>query len=241
MYQTQLLDNRSRAHLDQAAELIVQGEIIAFGFNGIFVFIGDADQEIAARRIAAVKRQPFDKPLALICAPEHLGEFVDLQAPAFGYHAFAKVQRLQREAFNLGVLLPAARTSIPPYMTHNGTVLNVWMDYPPHHPSRYLLEQIRKRGARAFIGSSANQHGEPTYVDPLQVLRVFDGAIPAILDYDPCGVPLQRRQSSTLIDLTGKFPRLVRQGSVSIEELDSHLKRIGLRQLLDRTREGHHV
>ena len=232
MYQTQLFDNRNLAHLKRAAELITQGEIIAFGFNGIFVFIGDADQEIAARRIAAAKRQPIDKPLALICAPEHLAEFVDLDAPAFRYYAFATVQQLQREVYGLGVLLPAGRTGIPPYMTHNGTVLNVWIEYPPHHPGRYLQQQIRKRGKRAFIGSSANQHGEPTYVDLLQTLRVFGGAIPAIVDHDLCGVPLQHRQSTTLIDLTGEYPHLIRQGSLPIEELNFHLKRLGLRQLL---------
>ena len=232
MYTTQFLDNRNRAHLDQAAELIAQGEIIAFGLNGIFAFIGDADQEIAARRMAAAKQQPFDKPLALVCAPEYLDAFVDLAAPAFRQHAFEKVQRLQREIHSLGVILPAARTGIPPYMTHDGTILNVWFEYPPHHPLRYLHEQIRKRGARAFVGTSANQHGEPTYVDPLQTLRVFGGAIAALLDHDLCGVPLYRRQSSTLIDLTGEVPRLVRQGSVPVEELRAHLQRIGLRELL---------
>jgi len=232
MYQTQLLNNRNLAHLNQAAELIAQGEIIAFGFNGIFVFIGDADQEIVARRIAAAKQQPLDKPLALVCAPEHLAEFVDLAAPAFRSHPFDKVQRLQREVYGLGVLLPAARTGIPPYVTHNGTILNVWMEYPPQHPGRYLQEQIRKRGKRAFIGSSANQHGEPTYVDLLQIVRVFSGIIPMILDHDLCGVPIEHRQSTTLIDLTGEYPRLMREGSMPVEELDSHLKRLGLRQLL---------
>src|SRR5262245_30441291 len=83
MYKTRLLDNRNPAHLDQAAELIIQGEVVAFGFNGIFVFIGDADQEVAARRIASAKRQSWDKPLALVCAPSYLEEFVDLTAPAF--------------------------------------------------------------------------------------------------------------------------------------------------------------
>jgi tRNA A37 threonylcarbamoyladenosine synthetase subunit TsaC/SUA5/YrdC len=232
MYTTQLLDNRNRAHLDQAAELIMQGEIIAFGFHGIFVFIGDADQPIAARRIAAAKRQPFDKPLALVCAPDYMEKFVDLTAPAFRYHPLASVQQLQREVYCLGVLLPAARTGLPPYLTHNGTILNVWMEYPPHHPSRYLQERIRQRGARAFVGSSTNQHGEPTYVDPLQALRVFGGALPAILDYDPSGVPIEHRQSSTLVDLTGECPRLMRRGSVPVEELNVHLHRLGLRPLL---------
>jgi tRNA A37 threonylcarbamoyladenosine synthetase subunit TsaC/SUA5/YrdC len=232
MYQAQLLDNRNLAHLNQAAELIAQGEIIAFGFNGIFVFIGDADQAIAARRIAAVKQQPLDKPLALICAPEYLAEFVNLDAPPFRSHAFAHVQQLQREVYGLGVLVPAARTGIPPYLMHNDTILNVWMEYPPHHPGRYLQQQIRKRGLRAFIGSSANLHGEPTYVDPFQIVRVFGDAIPAILDHDLCGVPLKHRQSTTLIDLTGEYPRLLRPGSVPIDELDVHLKRLGMRQLL---------
>src|SRR5215216_6804399 len=111
MYQTKLLVNRNQAHLDQASELLLQGEIIAFGFNGIFVFIGDADQAIAAHRIATAKRQPFDKPLALICAPEYLEEFVDLDAPAFRYQPFDKVQQLQRDVYSLGVLLPAAKTN----------------------------------------------------------------------------------------------------------------------------------
>ena len=232
MYQTQLLDIRNRAHLDQAVELLMQGEIVAFGFNGIFAFIGDADEGIAARRIAEAKRQPFDKPMALDCAPEYLAEFVDLDAPAFRYHPFAKLQQLQREVFSLGVLLPAARTGIPAYMQHNGTILNVWMEYPPHYPARYMLEQLRKRGKRALIGSSANRHGEPTYIDPLHTQRVFGGVVPAILDYDPCNDPLPRHQSASLIDFTGEVPRLLRHGSVPIEDLCDHLDRLGLYPLV---------
>lgn len=228
---TQFLNNRDQTHLDQAVELIAQGEIIAFGFNGIFVFLGDADQEGAARRIAALKRQPVHKTLALVCAPDYLEEFVDLDAPAFRRHPLANIQRLQRQIHSLGVILPAARTGLPSYLTLNSAILNVWMEYPPHHPLHYLQDQLRQRGARALVGTSANRHGEPPYTDPLQILRSF-GGIPAILDYDPCDVPPQRQQSSTLIDLTGKFPRLVRQGSVPVEELHAHLNRAGLRPLL---------
>ena len=126
MDKTQLLDNRDEAHLDLAVELMARGEIVAFGWNGIFVFLGEADQEMAAWRIAAAKRQSLAKPLALVCAPEYLEEFVDLEAPVFRYHPFDRVQRLQREVHSLGVILPA-RTGLPPYMTHKGTILNVWM------------------------------------------------------------------------------------------------------------------
>ena len=50
-YATELLDNRKREHLDRAAQLVARGEIVAFGFNGIFAFIGDVDQPMAARRM----------------------------------------------------------------------------------------------------------------------------------------------------------------------------------------------
>src|SRR3712207_58680 len=99
MYTTQLLDNRNVAHLDQAAELLARGEIIAFGFNGFFVFVGDADRPSAARQIALAKRQPFDKPLALSCPPEYLEEFVDLDAPLFRHYPLEKIQQLQREVY----------------------------------------------------------------------------------------------------------------------------------------------
>jgi tRNA A37 threonylcarbamoyladenosine synthetase subunit TsaC/SUA5/YrdC len=232
MYTTRLLDNRNRAHLDETADLIAQGEIVAFGFSGIFVFIGDADQRIAARRIAVAKRQPLDKPLVLICAPECLDEFVDLAAPAFRYHPFGVLQQLQRQVYCLGMILPAARAGVPAYMNHNRTILNVWMEYPPHEPARYLQAQIRKRGARAFLGSSTNQHGQATYVDAQHTLSVFGGTIPAIVNHDLSRVPAQYRQSSTLVDFTGEFPRLVRRGSLPIEELRFQLKRFGLRRLL---------
>jgi tRNA A37 threonylcarbamoyladenosine synthetase subunit TsaC/SUA5/YrdC len=168
----------------------------------------------------------------LICAPECLDEFVDLAAPAFHYHPFAILQRLQRELYCLGMILPAARTGVPTYMNHNRTILNVWMEYPPHAPARYVQAQLRKRGARAFLGSSTNQHGQPTYVDAQHTLDVFGGTIPAIVNHDLSQVLPQYRQSSTLVDFTGEFPRLVRQGSVPIEELRFHLKRLGLRRLL---------
>lgn len=231
MYQTQLLDNHKLAHLDYTADLLAAGEIVAFGFNGIFAFIGDADQALAARRIAEVKGQPYDKPLALDCAPEYLEEFVDLGAPIFRTHLFGQVQQLQRAARSLGVLLPAAKTGMPPYMTYNGNVLNVWSEYPPLSPIRYLQKKLRQKGGRALIGTSANQHGEPTYVDAQQVMRVFGGAIPAILNHTGSLIPVDRRQSATLIDLTAETPTLMRAGSLPVAELRALLREIGLRDL----------
>ena len=210
----------------------MSGQVVAFGFNGIFVFIGDADQASAARQHRNAQAPALRKTLALICAPDYLDEFVDSEAPALRWHPFAKIQQLQRDVYCLGVIVPAAKSTLPAYVTHNGTLLNVWMEYPPDHPGRYVLDQIRRRGKRAFAGSSANLHGEPTYVDPLHMLHVFGGELPAVVAHDLRAVPPERRRSSTLVDFTGAYPRLVRQGSVSIAELCAHMDSLGLRRLV---------
>ena len=114
-YRTELLRNTERAHLDRAAELIVQGEIVAFGFNGIFAFVGDADQTVAAQRMADAKGQSRDKPLALLCAPECLHEFVNTRYPAIPAQRFEKILGLQRALHGLGVILPAAADQLPPH------------------------------------------------------------------------------------------------------------------------------
>ena len=227
-YATDLLDNRSREHLDRAAQLVARGEIVAFGFNGIFALIGDVDQPIAARRMAQAKGQSRDETLALVCPPECLGQFIDTCSAVVAHHGLNRLQRLQSALHGLGVILPKAKHLVPSYATENGTVLNVWFEYAP---ARYLYRQLRRHGVRALIGTSANKHGDATCVDPLHALRVFGGSIPAVVAHDLHDVLEQRRQSSTLVDFTAKRPRLARHGSVTVHELRSQLRVQGMEDL----------
>ena len=204
---------------------MARGEIVAFGFNGIFAFIGDVDQPMAARRMARAKGQSLDKTLALVCPPECLDQFIDTRSAAVLHHGLNKLQRLQSALHGLGVILPKAQHLVPSYASENGTVLNLWFEYAP---ARYLYKQLRRHGVRALIGTSANKHGESTYVDPRHAMRMFGGSIPAIVAHDLRDVPAQRRQSSTLVDFTGKRPRLVRHGSVAVEELRNQLRVLGM-------------
>ena len=230
-YTTELLDNENMGHLERAAELIAQGEIVAFGFNSVFAFIGDADQEMAAVRMAHAKGQSVDKTLALVCPPECLDEFVDVPSPMVHLHGMEKIQQLQRNLHGLGVILPVARTAVPRYARRAGTVLNVWFEMPPYSPARYLHERLRALGVRTMVGTSANQHGEATYVDPQQVKQVFGGRIAAIVSHDLNRIPMHRRVSSTLVDFTGELPRLQRRGSVPVEELTREMRRLGMTEL----------
>ena len=75
---------------------------------------------------------------------------------------------------------------------------------------------------------SANPSGEPSPKTAEQVLGYFDGKIEAVIDGGPCGIGTE----STLIDMSGKPYRILRQGALErkaiAEELASRMQVIGI-------------
>ena len=63
------------------------------------------------------------------------------------------------------------------------------------------------------------------------MLEQFDGAVPLILDGD-VPVPESRRKSTTLVDLTGERPTMIRAGNVTAAEVQSALDRVGFGELV---------
>jgi tRNA A37 threonylcarbamoyladenosine synthetase subunit TsaC/SUA5/YrdC len=217
----------------RAVERLIGGEIIACGFNGIFVLLGDADDPWVPEKVAAAKRRSQAKGVALVCPPEFLGEHVDLETRALREtYPLERVQALQRQLHALGVILPAAMPGAPPHVVQSGTVLNVWTEQPPHAPLRQLVCELRRRGKRALAGTSANLAGKPTITDADEVVAVFGQRVSMILIDDFDEVPPTRRRSASIVDLTQPQPHLFREGSVPADELAAELRRLGLGELM---------
>jgi tRNA A37 threonylcarbamoyladenosine synthetase subunit TsaC/SUA5/YrdC len=231
MVQTSYLQTRNIKHLKYTAELIASGEIVAFEFYGAFAFLGDADQEQAAYKIFKIKNRPFSQTLSLVCPPEYLHEHVDLEAICRHY-SFDKIRRLYREIHTLGIILPAAIPGAPPHLLKDGTIHNVWTEYPPAYPIRQLVNQLRQMGRRALLGASANMSGEPAYRFPEEVAAAYEGQIAAIISDEPANIPLLRKKSTTMLDLTRGYPRLHREGNVPEAELRAYLARLGFPELV---------
>ncbi len=227
---TECLNIFDSDHLNYAADLIANGEIVASYFNGGFVFFGDVDQEEAAKKVFKIKKRPYEKTLGLCCDPLYLNEHVDLTASVFDYYSIQTIQQLYREIHALGLILPASASGTPPYLIKDGTILIVWTEYPPHYPVRQLIEKLREKGKRALLGASANISGEPTYITLEQMIDTFRGKVPLILN-GPDNLPIYRKKSTTIVDFTTKQPRLMREGSVPEKEIRERLARLGLDEL----------
>ncbi len=220
-------DDRARA-----ADALAASEIAVLAFNGIFTHVGVADDAAVPERIAAAKQRPHAKGVALVCPPEFLGEHVDVDAPILrSTYAFARIQALQKSVHALGVILPASQHGAPRHVVQRETILNVWTEQRPTSPLRQLVLELRRRGQRALVGTSANRSGERTITEADEVAAVFGDRVPLMLRDDFDAVPPHRRRSTSIVDLTGSRPHLVREGSVPAEELRTALEDAGFPEL----------
>jgi len=64
------------------------------------------------------------------------------------------------------------------------------------------------------VSSSANISGQPTAETAEEVAQIFGNQIDVLLD----GGPLRDRKPSTLIDVSGAEPRLLRRGAVDVPD-----------------------
>lgn len=216
-----LLDANDPKHIKEVVDIIQSGGVVAFPFNGIYGLFGNADNIQAAEKIAKAKNRPKDKSLILVSAPEYLHEHVQMQKIE---HHPKKLINLWKDVHALGIILPAAATA-PYHLVVRGeidTILNIWTEYKP---MRMLIEQFRKRGGRALVGTSANKNGQPTHYSIDTLWEDFGEELDAVVVADFRHLRKIRRKSTTVIDLTEKQPRLHRLGNLTEKELREAISR----------------
>ena len=186
-----------------AANLIMNGELVAIPTETVYGLGANGLDEAAVAKIFEAKGRPQDNPLILhICGAE--------QIELFCHHIPQKAYDLA-EAFwpgPLTIVLPA-RSIVPKRTT--GGLDTVAVRCPDNAVTR---EIIRLSGV-PIAAPSANISGKPSTTTAEHVLHDHDGKIAAIVDGGPCRVGVE----STIVDLTEERPRLLRPGGIGPEEL----------------------
>lgn len=220
------LNASDESHLSTVAGIIREGGIVAFPFNGIYGLFGDMDQPDAAEAIYAAKGRPPGQKLIAVVVPERISEHVDFARVS---HTEQQIRELWVDIHALGIILPALLVpegGAPAHLTvtegEKATILNIWTEY---HPLRKMIEYFHALGGRGLVGTSANKSGEQTHHRFDSLCRDFSLNVNALVEGYFDHLPPERRKSTTIIDLTGSYPRLRRAGNVSEEELRQALSR----------------
>ncbi len=190
-----------------AAELLRAGGIVAFPTETVYGLGADAFQETAVRRIFEAKGRPEHKPISLLTADAGDLDRFCREVPAAAWTL--------AETFWPGplTLVLRRRSIVPDVVTGGRDTVGVRC---PDHPMALAL--LRAVGG-PLATPSANRSGAPAATDETMALRDLDGAIDAILMGGDC--PL--KVASTVLDLTGDAPRILRQGLITREQLETAL------------------
>ena len=196
----------------RAAALLLHGELVAFGTETVYGLGADATNERAVASIFAAKGRPHFNPL--ICHyPTADAAFRHVQANADA--------RLLAKAFWPGALtLVLPRHIACPVSLLAGAGLETLTVRVPDQPAALAL--LREVG-RPVAAPSANRSGQVSPSTAAHVMEGLDGRIAAILDSGPCPIGVE----STVLDLTGAHPVLLRPGGVTAEAIEALVGPIG--------------
>jgi L-threonylcarbamoyladenylate synthase len=190
--------------VSRAAAVLKRGRLVAFPTETVYGLGAVAFDTRAIARIFQAKGRPPDNPLIVHLSSLDMLESVAQEVP--------DAARGLMDAFWPGPLtLVLRRSSRLPSIVSAG-LETVAVRVPAHSVA---LDLIRCAG-QPIAAPSANRSGRPSPTTAEHVLRDLGDAVNLILDGGPTSVGVE----STVVDLTGPVPVLLRPGGVPKEEIE---------------------
>ena len=194
--------------LIKAATILREGGLVAFPTETVYGLGGNALLKEASRNIYAAKGRPSDNPLIVHVADMESIEPLVKEIP--------RQARVLAKRFWPGPLTMIMEKSPKvPYETTGG-LETVAIRMPS---DKAALEFIRLAGV-PVAGPSANTSGRPSPTTALHVKEDLNGRIDAIIDGGATGIGVE----STIVDVSGDEPVLLRPGAITLEMLEACLK-----------------
>ena len=202
----------------QAVETLRAGGVVAIPTDTVYGIGVALDTPGGIERLFAAKNRPPDKAIALLLAS---GE----QAPEIG--ELGDAGRALAAAFWPGglTLVVPRRTDrpLPAALTGGelapGAIPTVGLRVPDHDAPRALAAALGP-----LPTTSANRSGEPEARDADEIERLLGEGVDLILD----GGPARGGPASTVVDVTGAEPRILRPGAIEAGEIARCLTSAGL-------------
>ena len=196
-------DNIDREMILESANVIREGELVAFPTETVYGLGANGLDEDAVKKIYIAKGRPSDNPLILhISSREELQPLVK-DIPPIAYKCM--------ERFWPGPLTMIFKKSeiIPSIITGGLDTVAIRM---PSHP---IASALISASGVPIAAPSANTSGRPSPTNAEHVMEDMKGKIPIIIDGGDTGIGLE----STVLDLSVENPMILRPGGITLEDL----------------------
>lgn len=195
-----------------AGEIIKHGGLVAFPTETVYGLGGDALNPDSSRKIYAAKGRPSDNPLII-----HICRMEDIYKIVSDFPQKAKILAAEFWPGPLTMVLPKAE-AVPKETTGGLNTVAVRMPVDP-----IALSFIEAAGGYV-AAPSANVSGRPSPTSSRYVEEDMCGRIDMIIDGGDVEIGLE----STIVDLTGDIPMLLRPGSITLEMLEGVLGKVAV-------------
>lgn len=200
-------NNIDKDIINQMGDIIKKGGLVSFPTETVYGLGASAFDEKASLNIFKAKGRPADNPLIVHVISLKEAEAVTEDMPDSARKLYNK--------FSPGPLtLIMKKASKIPYAVTAG-LETVAVRIPSHPIARALIEAC----GLPIAAPSSNLSGKPSPTIAEYVIKDMNGRIDAIIDGGACDVGVE----STIVDLSGERPTLLRPGGITFEELKAEL------------------
>lgn len=200
------------AAVEEAGRVLREGGLVAIPTETVYGLGGDAMDARASEKIYAAKGRPSDNPLIVHIADTAALEVLCDDVPAAAYKLAA--------VFWPGPLTMIVPKSMKvPYETTGG-LDTVAVRFPSHPAAQAII----KASGTYVAAPSANTSGRPSPTTAAHVLEDMNGRIEMIIDGGQVGIGIE----STIVDLTGQVPMILRPGYITRAMLEEVLGEVSV-------------
>ena len=198
--------------VEQAITILKQGGIVACPTDTVYGMGAAINIESAVERVFQIKGRPHSRALPILLAEKYqIAEVAKIVPPL--------ARRLADRFFPgaLTIVLPKA-DSVSNIVTGGRKTIAIRI---ADHPIPIAV--VRGLGV-PIVGTSANLSGSPSALTAEEVRAQLGDRVDMIINGGKCPGGWE----STIIDLSGETPRILRQGPISMEELKEVCPRLVL-------------
>lgn len=201
----------------EAVRVLEAGGLVAFPTDTVYGIAVSSRIAGGLERLFAAKQRPPDRAIVLLLADAEQASELGILGPA---------ARALAAAFwpgGLSLIVQQRGDTVPALSlataddAEGGRTVGLRV---PDHPT--------PRALAAAVGplptTSANRSGDPEARDAQDVLDQLDAALDLVLD----GGPARGPRPSTVVDVSGDLPRILRAGAVSGDEIGATLRAAGI-------------
>jgi len=193
-----------QTQIEKGISVLKKGGLVAFPTDTVYGLSASMNIHQAIERIYEVKERPRNMALPLLLAhPSQIIEVAEFVPP---------IAWLLIRNFLPGALTIVLNKSslVPDIVAAGGKTVAVRI--PDHYIPIALIEGV----GVPIVGTSANSSGKPSALTADEVCSQLGDKIDLIIDGGRC----PGGRESTIVDVTGEKPVILREGAISREELE---------------------